>query len=123
MPLKMTPSRQNGTSGDSQEDLASVMGLRSSVLIARCRFWPPAQLCCPFTAETQHIEKAAWALDVLEDVPNVGAMREKRVDGFYQFALICKNTLQALGSGASSGGPGANSRNIAEVIAAAVECA
>ena len=42
-------------------------------LIARTQFMPPAQLPCFFAAEMQKIEKAAGALDVVEDVTNVGA--------------------------------------------------
>ena len=58
-----------------------------------------------FTAQTQKIEESTRALDVLEDIPNVGAVREERIDGFNQFALIDENTPPDVYPGTIAGGP------------------
>jgi len=80
----------------------------------------PAQFCCFFPTQTQKIVEAVGALDVLEDVPNVGAMREKRVDGCNKLALIDKNTLPCVGSGTAASSPWSTSRNIADALIVAV---
>ena len=96
-------------------------GARGSALFARTQFTPPTQLPCFFAAEMQKIEEAVGALDVVEDVTNVGAGREKGVDGCDEFALIGKGTLASFGVDAAARSPRADSRDIAAAFAIAVE--
>lgn len=95
--------------------------LRRSHLIARTQLPLPTQLPCLFAVKMQKIEEAVGALDVLEDVTNVGAAREKRVDGCNEFALIRKDTLASFGVDAAARSPRADSRDITATLAIAVE--
>jgi len=67
----------------------------------------------------QKIEEAVGALDVLEDVTNVGAAREKRVHGCNEFALIRKDTLASFGVDAAARSARADSRDITAPLAIA----
>ena len=87
--------------------------------VARTQFTLPTQLPCFFAAKMQKIEEAVGALDVLEDVTNVGAAREKRVDGCNEFALIRKDTLASFGVDAAARSPRADARDITAALAIA----
>ena len=77
----------------------------------------PTQLPCFFAREIQQIEKAAWVLDVLEYIPNIGPAREKWVDGGNKFAIIHKSSLTGFSVAATACSPGADSCNIAAPFA------
>jgi hypothetical protein len=69
----------------------------------------------------QQIEESVWALDVFEDVTNVGAEREKRVDGCYQFAFIGEGTLAGFDVLRVVCRPWTNPRNIVMAMGFAVK--
>lgn len=86
-------------------------------------FAPPSQLPCFFNSEMQEIEEAIGALDVLEDVTNIGAGRQKAVDSGDEFAIIRKDALAGFGMRAAARRPGTDACDITAAFAVAIESA
>ena len=61
----------------------------------------------------EKIEKAVGALDVTENVTDVGAARKQRVNGFDELTFIGKDTLAGFGAGAHASGPWLDAGDVA----------
>ena len=61
----------------------------------------------------EKIEKAVGALDVTENITDVGASRKQRVNGFDELTFISEDTLPGFGAGAHASGPGLDAGDVA----------
>ena len=61
----------------------------------------------------EEIKEAVRALDVTEDITDVGAARKQRVNGFDEVTFIGEDALAGFGSGAHASGPGLDAGDVA----------
>ena len=61
----------------------------------------------------EEIEKAVWALDVTENITDVGAARKQRVNGFDEVTFIGEDALAGFGACAHASGPGMDAGDVA----------
>jgi hypothetical protein len=61
----------------------------------------------------EKIEKAVGALDVTENITDVGATRKKWVNGFDELTFIGEDTLAGFGGSAHASGPGLDAGDVA----------
>ena len=73
----------------------------------------PAQTRRLLGVEMEKIEKAVGALDVTENVTDVGAARKQRVNGFDELTFIGEDTFPGFGAGAHASGPGLDAGDVA----------
>jgi hypothetical protein len=73
--------------------------------------------------EMEEIEKAVGALDVTENIPDVGAARKQRVNGCDEITFIGKDALAGFGVGAHASGPRLDAGDIAAGVITSVVCA
>jgi hypothetical protein len=72
----------------------------------------PAQQACFLAGKAEYVEEAVWALQMAEDIADVGPGWEKRVDGCDQGAFVRENALVHLNLSDSPCCQGPNARNV-----------
>ena len=72
----------------------------------------PSQTRRLLGVEMEKIEKAVGALDVTENVTDVGAARKQRVNGFDELTFIGEDTFR-FGAGAHASGPRLDAGDVA----------
>ena len=78
----------------------------------------PSETACSLRTEIKKVKKAVRIFNVTDNVTDIGALREQRINGLNEFIFVCEDTLLGLRVNAAAGCPELDASDIAAGAAA-----